>query len=112
MADLELVEGEQGDAYDITVKDPVGNVIDLTLIGITTITLFIAADDNFATPTKTITGLTIQGVNNEIARWDISSGDVPAAGHYSGMLKMTDGSSIVRKTRPLMSVHVAEQLGT
>jgi len=112
MADLELVEGEGGDAYDITVKDSDGVLIDLTALGITTVTLFISEDDKFATPTKTITGLTIQGSGNEIARWDIASGDIPVAGHYFAMLKMTDGGTLIRKTRPPMTVHVQETLGT
>ena len=112
MADLELVEGEGGDAYDITVKDKDGNLIDLTALGITTITLFIAQDDKFATPTKTITGLAIVGGGNETARWNIAITDIPSAGHYFAMLKMTGAGSLVRKTRPPMTVHVQETLGT
>ncbi len=112
MADLELVEGEGGDAYDITVKDKDGNLQDLTALGITTITLFIAEDDKFSTPTKTITGLTIVGGGNETARWNIIIADIPSAGHYFAMLKMTDGSNLIRKTRPPMTVHVQEQLGS
>ncbi len=111
MADLELVEGEGGDAYDITVKDKDGNLIDLTALGVTAITMFIAEDDEFATPIKTITGLTIQGSGNEVARWDIAVSDIPAAGHYFAMLKMT-GGGLIRKTRPPMTVHVQETLGT
>ena len=112
MADLELVEGEGGDAYDITVKDKDGNVIDLTALGITAITLFIAEDDKFDIPTKTITGITVQGVGNEIARWDIAIAEIPSAGHYFAMLKMTGAGGLVRKTRPPMTVHVQETLGT
>jgi len=112
MADIELVEGEGGDAYDITVKDKDGNLIDLTALGITAITLFIAEDDKFSVPTKTITGLTIVGAGNETARWSIVVADVPAAGHYFAMLKMTGSGSLVRKTRPPMTVHVQEQLGS
>ena len=112
MADLELVEGEGGDAYDISVKDTDGNLVDLTALGVTTITLFISEDDKFATPTKTIPGLTIQGAGNEIARWDIVVADIPTAGHYFAMLKLTDGGPLIRKTRPPMTVHVQESLGT
>ena len=112
MADLELVEGESGDDYDITVEDKDGNVVDLTALGITTITLYIAQEDKFATPTKTITGLTVSGVGNEIAKWSIVAADIPTNGHYFAMLKMTDGGTLIRKTRPLMKVHVQEQIGT
>ncbi len=112
MADLELVEGESGDDYDIFVEDKDGNFIDLTALGITTITLLIAEEDKFSTPTKTITGLTVSGSNNDIAKWAIVSADIPTHGHYFAMLKLTDGASLIRKTRPLMSVHVQEQIGT
>jgi len=112
MADLELVEGEGGDDYDITVEDKDGNVVDLTALGVTTITLFIAEEDKFSAPTKTITGLTVSGANNEIAKWSIVAADIPEEGHYFAMLKLTDGGTLVRKTRPPMKVHVQEQIGT
>jgi len=112
MADLELVEGESGDDYDIIVEDKDGNLIDLTALGINTITLFIAEEDKFNAPTKTITGLVVTGAGNEIAKWSIIAADIPTHGHYFAMLKLTDGGSLVRKTRPLMSVHVQEQIGT
>ncbi len=111
MADLELVEGEAGDVYNITVEDKDGNVVDLTALGITTITLFIAQEDKFSTPTKTITGLTITGANNEIAAWAIVAANIPTEGHYFAQLLLTDGASLTRKTRPLMTVHVEAQIG-
>jgi len=113
MADIELVEGEAGDVYNITIKDKDGNVIDLTAKGITTIVMFIADPDTLSVPTKTIpsTSFGITGSNNEIAQWTVIATEIPGAGNYLAMLKFT-GGGLTRKTRRYLTVHVKEQIGT
>jgi len=112
MADLELVEGEAGDNYDITIKDKRGNIVNLTAKGFTAVTLYIADDDDFVNPVKTITGLSIVGTNNEIVRWVVSAAHIPPSGNYEAMFKFTGGGGLVRYSRPTMTVHVQEKMGT
>jgi len=113
MADIELVEGEAGDVYNITIKDKDGNVIDLTAKGLTTIVMFIADPDTLSSPTVSIpnTSFAITGANNEIAAWTILAAEVPSAGNYLAMLKFT-GGGLTRKTRRYLTVHVKEQIGS
>ncbi len=112
MADIELVEGEEGDVYQITIKDKDGNIIDLSSKAITAVKMDIALPDNLANPIKTIptSSFAIQGVSNEIAEWTVLSTEIPAAGNYLAMLTFT-GVGIVRKSRRYLSVHVKEKIG-
>ncbi len=112
MADIELVEGESGDIYNITIKDKDGNIIDLTAKGITAVSMEIALPDTLSTPTKSIpTGsFAITGSNNEIASWTVLAAEVPTAGNYLAMLTFT-GGGLTRKTRRYLSVHVKEKIG-
>ena len=113
MADIELVEGEAGDVYNITIKDKDGNLINLTTKGITTITMDIADPDTLSVPTKSIpnSSFAITGTSNEIASWTILAAEIPSAGNYLAMLTFTDGGSFVRKTRRYLTVHVKEKIG-
>ncbi len=112
MADIELVEGEASDVYDITIKDKDGNTIDLTAKGFTAISMEIALPDSLATPTKSIptSSFAITGASNEIASWTVLSTEIPSAGNYLAMLTFT-GGGLIRKTRRYLSVHVKEKIG-
>jgi len=112
MADIELVEGEAGDVYNITVKDKDGNLIDLTAKGFTAVKMDIALPDTLDTPTVTIptTSFAITGSGNEIATWTVLAPEIPAAGNYLAMLTFT-GGGLTRKSRRYLSVHVKEKIG-
>jgi len=112
MADIELVEGEEGDVYQITIKDKDGNVIDLSSKGITAVKMDIALPDTLSVPTITVptTSFAIAGASNEIAEWTVLGAEIPPAGNYLAMLTFT-GVGIIRKSRRYLSVHVKEKIG-
>ena len=112
MADIELVEGEAGDVYKITIKDKDGNVIDLTAKGITAVKMDIADADTLSSPTITVptSSFDIAGDNNEIAEWTVLAAEIPGAGNYLAMLTFT-GGGLTRKTRRYLTVHVKEKIG-
>ena len=117
MADIELVNGEKGDFYDITMYDKQNldskgrpTIISFSALGITQAKLFISTEEDMANPV--LDNKTLALPNNTDVRWTIGTGEVPAAGDYFAIVKMLDaGGSLVRFSN-LLSVHVQPRIGT
>lgn len=109
MADIELVQSEFGDSYDITIIDKnTGAAMDIS--GFNTFTLTITNNKRDSTIlTKSLSAVT---GSTGVVRWVILSADLAsvAAGSYTAQISMTDGSAtIVRKT-DFLTVTVLEKL--
>jgi hypothetical protein len=100
MADIEIVTGEYGDNYDITIYDSDGALVDLTQFD--TITL-VAETSDFVSQELSVT-LTQPAGTVGVARWGIIEADTTtiAAGTYNAQISMVDsGTTILRKTKYL-----------
>ena len=115
MADIELGEQSVGYEYDIAVYDPENTdsfntpqLANFAALGITNIYLTIWTQD-FATILLNRKPMIVIP-NGSIARWAVSSGDIPAAGNYWGMLSCEDaGGNIVIPTYPYMTVLITKR---
>ncbi len=108
MADIEIVTGEYGDNYDITIYDSDGALVDLTQFD--TITL-VAESSDFVTQVLSVT-LTQPSGTTGVARWAIIEADTSsiAAGTYNAQISMVDtGTTILRKTA-YMTMTVLEKI--
>lgn len=117
MADIELVNGEKGDFYDITMYDKENldslgrpEIISFATLGITQAFLFISTEEDMTTPVLDNKALALP--NDFDVRWTIGSGDVPAAGEYFAIVKMLDVSGALVRFSNLLTVHVTPRIGT
>lgn len=110
MADIELVVGEFGDTYDITIYDEETNA-PMDLSGFDTITMVIK-DSNFASTIIPSFSLSKPAGTTGIARWTITSGQTASisAGSYIAQIIMVDGSVTIRRKTRHLSVIVLEKL--
>ena len=105
MADIELVEGEQGYNLDITIRNKDGAAKDLS--SFTGATLKIKTIDLLTEKlSKTLTILSPS--TNGIVRWAIGATDIPVAGNYNAQIILT-GASLTVKTI-ILSVVVGKKL--
>lgn len=101
MADLELVEGEFGDNYDIKIKNPDGT--DAVLTSFTGATLKIKTKNHLTVKlTKTLS------ITSPNVRWTIASGDTDFNGEYIAQVILTN-ASVTKKTK-IMSVFITKKL--
>lgn len=117
MADIELVETEKGDFYDITIYDKENldakgrpKLISFADLGITQAKLFISTEEDMATPVLDNKALAL--FSDSIVRWTIGSGDVPIANEYFAIVKMLDVSGSLVRFSNLLTVHVTPRIGT
>ncbi len=95
MADLVLVEGEEGFNIDFLVQNSDG-IVDISAFDSKVLT--IKTTDYVTTSlTKTLTFAT-DGTDGK-ARWAVTSGNVPTGGTmYFGQINLTDTGTQIRKT--------------
>jgi len=105
MADIELVVGEFGDSYDITIIDKeTGNAADLD--NFDTITLTITSTD-FTTEILS-TAMSKPAGTTGVVRWAILTAHTSSmtAGTYSAQIDLVDTGVTVRRKTMLMSVKI------
>lgn len=117
MADIELVNGEKGDFYDITIYDKENlddkgrpRLISFADLGITQAFLFISTEEDITTPVLDNKSLAL--FTDSVVRWTIGSGEVPAANEYFAIVKMLDVSGALVRFSNLLTVHVTPRIGT
>lgn len=109
MADIELVVGEFGDSYDITIIDnETGAAADLD--NFDTITLTVTSTD-FATSIISTTMSKPSGTTG-VVRWAILTAHTSSltAGTYTAQIDMVDTGVSVRRKTLHMSVKILEKL--
>lgn len=117
MADIELVEDEKGDFYDITIYDKENldskgrpKLILFADLGITQAKLFISTEEAMSTPV--LDNKTLALFSDSVVRWTIGSGEVPTANEYFAIVKMLDVSGSLVRFSNLLTVHVTPRIGT
>jgi len=95
MADLVLVEGEEGFNIDFLVQNSDG-VVDISAFDSKTLTI---KTTNYGTLVLTKTLMFATDGTDGLARWAVVTGNIPAGGTmYFGQIKLTDTGTQIRKT--------------
>lgn len=108
MADIEIVKGEFGDSYDITIYDEeTGSPTDLD--NFDTITMTVKTSD-FATQ-KLQVNLSKPSGTTGVVRWVITSAHTSTldAGYYNAQIDMVDSAISVRRKTKFMTMEVLEK---
>lgn len=109
MADIELVQGEFGDSYDITIYDEeTGSPADLD--NFDTLTLNVYTTD-FATQILQVSLSKPSGTTG-VARWTITTGHTATitAGDFHAQIDMVDTGVTVRRKTKYMTMRVLTKL--
>jgi hypothetical protein len=107
MADIEIVTGEFGDSYDITIyDDETESPADLE--NFDTITMTVKPTDL----SSTILSVNLSKVSGGVVRWSITSLQTAslAAGDYIAQIEMVDTSVTVRRKTKHMTMRILDSL--
>lgn len=109
MADIEIVKGEFGDSYDITIYDnETGSPAPLD--NFDTLTLTVKPTDLSSTVLSV--ALSKPSGTKGVARWTITSGNTASidVGDFIAQIDMVDSSVTVRRKTVYMTMRVLEKL--
>jgi len=110
MADIEIVKGEFGDSYDITIYDEqTGSPADLD--NFDTLTMTVKPTDLSSTILSV--ALSKPAGTIGIARWSITTGHTATitVGDFIAQIDMVDTGVTVRRKTTYMTMRVLEKLG-